>query len=74
MADGKSIKLLHDAREKAQKLLDVLLKKQQELDETPTMLEADQIEKGRSALSGAIAATQKTLDNLDQAIQIASSM
>jgi hypothetical protein len=71
--DAESMKMLAEARAKAERLLGELMHQQAELDARPPDIEPQVLSIGREAMNRAIAAAQRTLVNLDQALQFAST-
>jgi hypothetical protein len=71
--DAETHEMLKLAREKGEKLLADLLKKQDELDANPpTDLPPEKLQQGREAMQNAIASTRRMLDSLGDAQKIAS--
>jgi hypothetical protein len=71
--DADTHELLKQAREKGEKLLADLLKKQAEIDANPPSdLPLEQLQQGREAMQKAITSAQRMLDSLNQAQKIAS--
>ncbi|HVN86752.1 MAG TPA: hypothetical protein VMW17_18120 [Candidatus Binatia bacterium] len=62
---------LTEARARAQRLLDELRQRRQELDLTPAALPAEQLAAGRAAMQKAIESAERVLVNLDKALQLA---
>jgi len=71
-SDPETVKLLTEARTKAEHLLSELIKQQAEVEAHPPDLPAEQLEQGRYALQKAIESAQRMLKGLDEAQQIAA--
>jgi hypothetical protein len=63
-------KMLRLAREKAQKLLDDLLKKQVDLDANPPKISAENLAQGREAFQNAIASARRAVQALEDAERV----
>ena len=64
--------MLKLAREKGEKLLAELIKRQAEVEAHPPDLPAEQLAQGREAMEKAIAATRRMLQSLQDATRIAA--
>jgi hypothetical protein len=62
--------MLRLAREKAQKLLDDLLKKQEDLDANPPKISAENLAQGRAAFQNAIASARRAVQALIDAERV----
>jgi hypothetical protein len=62
--------MLRLAREKAQKLLDDLLKKQADLDANPPKIDAEKLAEGRAAFGNAIASARRAVQAIGDAERI----
>jgi hypothetical protein len=71
-SDPETVKLLTEARVKAEHLLAELLKQQAEVEANPPALPADQLTKGRYAMQKAIDSARRALKSLDEAQRIAA--
>jgi hypothetical protein len=71
-SDPETVKLLTEARSKAEHLLSELLKNQAEVEANPPDLPPDKLEQGRHALQKAIESARRMLKGLDEAQQIAA--
>jgi hypothetical protein len=70
-ADADAIEVLTSALEKATKLLNDLRRQQAEVEASPPALPAPQLQQGRTAMNNAVASTQRMVDNLQGALEIA---
>lgn len=66
--DKSDIELLNQARERARKLLDELVRHQAELETNPPALTPDQLKEGRQAMQNAIASATKMLQSIEAAL------
>src|SRR4051794_10490427 len=71
-SDPETVKMLTEARAKAEHLLAELLKQQAEVEAKPPALPGDQLEQGRFALQKAIAPARRMLKTLDEAQKISA--
>jgi hypothetical protein len=71
-SDPETIKLLTEARKKAEYLLCELLKQQAEVEAHPPDLAPEKLEQGRYAMQRAIDSARRALKSLDEAQQIAA--
>jgi hypothetical protein len=71
-SDPETVKMLTEARAKAEHLLSELLKQQAEVEANPPALPAEQLEQGRFAFQKAIDSARRMLKSLDEAQQIAA--
>jgi hypothetical protein len=71
-SDPETVKLLSEARKKAEHLLSELLKQQAEVEAKPPDLPAEKLEQGRHALQKAIESATRMLKSLDEAQQISA--
>jgi hypothetical protein len=72
ICDADQFDLLGQAREKGQKLLDELLKRQAEVEANPPEISPQDLKEGRYAMEQAIASTRRMLASLDEATKIAA--
>ena len=68
-ADWNEEQLLRDARDRAQKLIASLIAQRQELDRFSLQIAPERLAQGQKAFSDAISSTQKTLQEIDRALQ-----
>jgi hypothetical protein len=71
-SDPEVVKLLTEARTKAEHLLSELLKQQAEVEAKPPDLPKEQLEQGRHALQKAIDSARRMLKGLDEAQKISA--
>lgn len=71
-SDPETVKMLTEARAKAEHLLSQLLKQQAEVEAKPPDLPAEKLEQGRFAMQKAIDSARRVLKSLDEAQQIAA--
>ena len=71
-SDPETVKMLTEARAKAEHLLAELMKQQAEVEANPPDLPKEQLEQGRHAFQKAIESAQRMLKNLDDAQKIAA--
>jgi hypothetical protein len=72
MTSPSDVDLLQQARAKAQALLDRLLEQQADLDRSPPQLPPDQLAQGQQAFDQAVDAAKRTLENINQALEVAT--
>jgi hypothetical protein len=65
------MELLEQARQRARKVLDDLVRQRDELLAHPPALAPSQLETGRQAMSNAVDAAQRMLHSIEQALAIA---
>lgn len=70
--DPETIRMLHEARSKGERLLSELLKQQAEVEANPPKLPPEQLEAGRQAMQKAIESARRMLKSLDEAQKIAA--
>ena len=74
LIDAEEMKVLTEARQRAQRLLDEMLKQQADLLQNPPKhLEPDKVELGKTAMQKAIDAARRTVQNVDDALKLAST-
>ena len=66
--DRSERQVLADARQRARKLLDDLMRQQAELDASPPALDAQRLAAGRAALQGAIDSSRRMLQSIEKAL------
>ena len=73
LVDAEQMKVLTEARQRAGKLLDEMLRQQADLLKNPPKhLEAQQIEMGKTAMQKAIDSARRAVQSLDDALRLAS--
>jgi hypothetical protein len=68
MPSEEDIQTLLQARERAKRLLEELVKKQAEVEASPPPISPEQLQAGRAAMENAIAASRRMLRRLDEAL------
>jgi len=71
-SDPETVKLLTEARAKAEHLLAELLKQQAEVEANPPKIPPEKLEQGRFAMQKAIDSARRALKSLDEAQKIAA--
>jgi hypothetical protein len=66
--DKSDLELLNQARDRARKLLDNLVRHQAELDANPPALAPDQLKEGRQAMQNVIASATRMLQSIEAAL------
>jgi hypothetical protein len=69
--DAEELNTLIEARSRAKQIVDELRAQQVKLTAAPPTAPADQLAAGRDALARAIAAAERTLSSLEQALKLA---
>ena len=70
--DENPAELLAQAREKAAKLLKLLIAEQAQIDRNPPKISAEALEEGRAAMANAIVAAGRTVQAIDAAMDMAA--
>jgi len=73
MDSRESLEMLTDAHRRAEKLVRGLLEQQADLAAHPPHLPPDKLAQGQLAMANAVAAARRALQNLDDALRIAST-
>src|SRR4051812_47393633 len=71
--DPESVKMLKEARKRAAKLIAEMRKQQAEVEKSPPKIAPEKLAQGRFAMTNAIAAAERMLKNVDEALGIAAA-
>ena len=71
MIDDEELKTLLEARARARLILDELRRNQREVEASPPNIAPEKLAEGRTAMEKAIAAAERMLSSLEQALKVA---